>query len=79
MAIKLSVDRICKSIAICYDDDCKKYEIPSFGLKEGDMLSAEFDNLGNFISAKPLPEETEARRKELASKTKTLFNRTKKS
>ena len=79
MSIKLSVDRICKSIAICYDDDCKKYEIPSLGLKEGDMLSAEFDNLGNFISAEPLPKETEARRKELAAKTKTLFNRTKKS
>ncbi|MBQ7292392.1 MAG: DUF3006 domain-containing protein [Clostridia bacterium] len=79
MAIKLSVDRICNDIAICYDDECKKYEIPSYALKEGDMVSAEFDSSGNFISATPLPEETEARRKELASKTKMLFNRNKKS
>ena len=79
MTVKLSVDRICKNVAICYDDDLKKYEIPSFKLKEGDLVSVEFDAFGNFILATPLPEETEARRKELANKTKMLFNRSKKS
>lgn len=79
MTVKLSVDRICKNVAICYDDDCKKYEIPSSELNEGDLISVEFDTLGNFISATPLPKETEARRKELAEKTKTLFKRNKKS
>lgn len=78
MVLKLSVDRIENAIAVCYDDGCKKYELPSDGLFEGDIISAEFDENGKLISATPLADETKKRKSELASRTKNLFNRNKK-
>lgn len=78
MEIKLSVDRIESGIAVCYDQGDKKYEISADGLAEGLIISAEFDESGNFISAKPLYEETEALRGEIASRTRALFKRNKK-
>ena len=78
MVLKLSVDRIESGIAVCYDGGCKKYELPSCGLAEGNMISATFDGNGKFISAEVLKDETERRRSELASRTKALFNRNKK-
>lgn len=78
MTLKLSVDRIENGIAICYDGDCKKYELPSHGLFEGKIIYAEFDVNGKFISAEILEDETEKRRSKLASRTRNLFNRNKK-
>ena len=78
MEIKLSLDRIEGEIAVCYDESGNKYEIPAKRLSEGLIISAVFDEDGNFVSANPLPHETEARKKELASRTKALFERKKK-
>ena len=78
MEIKLSLDRIEGEIAVCYDESGNKYEIPANKLSEGLIISAVFDENGNFVSATPLPEETEARKKELASRAKALFKRNKK-
>ena len=73
--IKLSVDRIINNIAVCYDDDCRKYEIPSDGLSEGDIISAEFDENRKLITRHILKKETEKRRSELAERTRALFNK----
>ena len=73
--IKLSVDRIINNIAVCYDDDCRKCEIPADGLREGDIISAEFDESQKLITCHILKEETEKRRRELAARTRALFNR----
>lgn len=78
MILKLSVDRIENGIAVCYDCNDKKYELPSDGLFDGDLISAEFDGDENFLSAKRLKGETESRKSELASRTRNLFNRNKK-
>jgi len=78
MILKLSVDRIENGIAVCYDGNDKKYELPSDGLFDGDLISAEFDGDGKFLSAKRLKGETESRKSELASRTRNLFNRNKK-
>lgn len=78
MILKLSVDRIESGIAVCYDVNDKKHELPAQGLSEGDIISAKFDENGNFTSAEVLKEETERRRSMLASRTKNLFNRNKK-
>ena len=76
--MKLSVDRIENGIAVCYDDNCKKCEIPAHGLSEGVIIEAEFDENDKFVRASVLAEETEVRRKNLAARTKNLFNRKKK-
>lgn len=78
MRIKLSVDRIESGIAVCYDDECKKYEIPADGLAEGDIISAEFDSDKKPVSFEKLKKETSSRRREMASRTQKLFNRNKK-
>ena len=78
MILKLSVDRIESGIAICYDDDCKKYELPANGLLEGEIISVEFDSGGKPASVTHLTEETEKLKREMASRTKKLFNRNKK-
>ena len=78
MEIKLSIDRIEGGIAVCYDESDKKYEISADGLTEGLIIYAEFDESGNFISARPLYEDTDTRRKELSSRTRALFKRNKK-
>lgn len=76
--MRLSVDRIEGGVAVCYDDGGKKYEIPADGLSEGLLIEAKFGLDGEFISATILTEETDARRKEMAARTKNLFNRKKK-
>ena len=78
MILKLSVDRIKSGIAVCYDNDCKKYELPSDGLCEGEIISARFDSNGVLISVTHLPSETEDLRRQTAARTKNLFNRNKK-
>lgn len=77
MTIKLSVDRIDGAVAVCYDDE-KKYEIPATGLKEGDIILAEFDEEMKLISRNILQGETEKKKSEMALRTKNLFNRSKK-
>ena len=76
--LKLSVDRIVNSIAVCYDDNDKKFEIPALGLAEGDVISAELDESGKLCNVYVLKEETERKKAELALRTKNLFNRKKK-
>ena len=78
MEIKLSLDRIEGEVAVCYDGDGNKYEIPASGLSECMIISAVFDENGNFISACPLRDETETVKKELSARTKALFKRNKK-
>ncbi len=78
MEIKMSVDRIANDIAICYDDNDKKYGIPLrlSNFKVGDIISVVFD--GNSpVSATVLEEETQKRKTELSLRTKNLFNRNK--
>ena len=77
MTIKLSVDRIDGAVAVCYDDE-KKYEIPAPGLKEGDIILAEFDEEMKLISRNILQGETEKKKSEMALRTKNLFNRNRK-
>ena len=76
--LKLSVDRIVNSIAVCYDDNDKKFEIPADGLAAGDIISAELDESGKLCNVSVLKEETEIKKAELALRTKNLFNRKKK-
>lgn len=77
MVFKLSVDRIESGIAVCYDDNDKKYELRTGGLSEGDIIEAEFDENGTFLSHKVLTEETKRKKNELSLRTKKLFNRNK--
>ena len=77
MTVKLSVDRIEGQIAVCYDDS-KKYHLPANGLSEGDILLASFDGEMKLISFELLKDETQAKKSEMASRTKNLFNRNKK-
>ena len=77
MTVKLSVDRIEGQIAVCYDDS-KKYHLPADGLSEGDILLASFDGEMKLISFELLKDETQAKKSEMASRTKNLFNRNKK-
>ena len=77
MTVKLSVDRIEGQIAVCYDDS-KKYHLPADGLSEGDILLASFDGEMKLISFELLKDETQAKKREMASRTKNLFNRNKK-
>ena len=76
MEIKLSVDRIENGIAVCYGND-RKYELPQDGLYEGLIILAKFDECGKFISFTPLDGETDREKKNLAARTKNLFNRNK--
>ena len=77
MILKLSVDRIESGIAVCYDSNDKKYELPAEGLSEGELISVEFDSNGKPVSVARLTEETEKLKHEIASRTKSLFNRKK--
>ena len=77
MIFKLSVDRIESGIAVCYDDDDKKYELPADGLAEGEIISAVFDSNGKLVSVTHLRDETESLRRQAAARTKGLFNRNK--
>lgn len=79
MEIKMYVDRIAALVAICYDDNDKKHEIPISlsTFKVGDVISVVFDDKNVPTSVKILKEETESRRADLAKKTKDLFNRNK--
>ena len=76
MKIKMSVDRIATDVAICYDDNDKKYEIPLklADLKAGDVIFVTFDG-DSPVCATVLKEETEQIKKDLAKRTKNLFNR----
>ena len=78
MILKLSVDRIESGIAVCYDDNDKKHELPAGDLSEGELISAEFDSDGKLLSITHLVEETESVRREMARRTKNIFNRNKK-
>ena len=73
MDLRLSVDRVENGIAVCYDDNDKKYELLLDGVSEGDIISVSFDTDGSLLSVNRLENETEARRSELASRTKNLF------
>ena len=75
--MRLSVDRIENGIAVCYDGNQKKYELPADRLSEGFLIDAEFDGNGNLISVTVLTGETETLRKKMAERTKNLFNRKK--
>lgn len=71
--LKYSVDRIEEGFAVCEDENGKmvnieKGKLPE-GVKEGDLIS--IDNGEAVI----LTEETEERRKKLAEKRRTLFER----
>ena len=77
MTIKLSVDRIEGQVAVCYDDS-KKYHLPADGLSEGDLVLAELDGEMKLISFEILKDDTKAKKSEMASRTKSLFNRKKK-
>ena len=77
MILTLSVDRIESGIAVCYDDNDKKYELPADGLVEGEIISAVFDSSEKLVSFTHLKEETEALRRQMAARTKSLFNRNK--
>ena len=79
MILKLSVDRIESGIAVCYDDNDKKHELPAGDLSEGELISAEFDSGGNLLSITHLAKETENARREMARRTKNLFNRNNKN
>ena len=78
MTKRLSIDRIINSIAVCYDDNDKKYELPADGLAEGQLIDADFDESGAFVSARVCVKETQDKRDELNARLNALLNRKKK-
>ena len=78
MKQKFSIDRIEGDIAVCYDENAKKYEFSTadVGLARGSLFKAEL------VDGKPtaivyLEHETKKKKTELKGRMDALFNRTK--
>ena len=77
--MKFTLDRIEEGIAVCFDADGVKYNIPTEKLgdmSEGDIFEAELCE-GEVCNIRTLRDETEAKKEENASRLRNLFNRRK--
>ncbi len=75
MIIKLVLDRFEEDIAVCLDDDDKRYLIPRSVLQNvnvNDFFNIEFDG-ESYSSPVVLTEETQAKKEEISQRMKKLF------
>ncbi len=79
MTRKFSLDRIEQNIAVCYDEDEKKYEFSAdrLALAPGSLFTAEIDGDGEPRNVVFLAEETLAVRRDAKRRLDALFARKK--
>lgn len=74
---KLQIDRIEDGVIVACSDDGQEYllrETPN-GIKENDIVWAEINGDGKIINIKPLPDETEQKKKTIRERLKRLFSK----
>lgn len=74
MEKKLTVDRIEEGIAVCFDENGRKFEI-SDPLAEGDIINVDIDDLGAVTLICKNDEEKEKKRSDNSSRLRSLFSR----
>lgn len=74
---KMRVDRIEEGLAVAYTDDGQEYTIRReiADLKENDLIMATVSESGEIVAAEVLETETAAKKEELRSRLKNLFNK----
>lgn len=76
MEIRLTLDRIEAGRAILLDSGDKIYECGDLcDFSEGDILLCSIDDDGSITVIKKINEETEAKKKEMSSRLRSLFSR----
>lgn len=76
MEIRLTLDRIEEGGAILLDSGGKIYECGDLrGFSEGDILLCSIEDDGSITVIKKINEETEAKKKEMSSRLRSLFSR----
>lgn len=74
---KMCVDRIEEGLAVAYTDDGDAYTMCQkiANLQESDIILATINENGEVVAAEVLSEETAAKKAELRSRLKNLFNK----
>lgn len=76
MKLKLTLDRYEEGLAVCLDENDKRYEIPGSVLgdmRENDIFTVEYDG-ETFSSPFLLREETEAVKESVSKRMSRLFH-----